>query len=178
MKTPPASDASAADLVVLSSKGGHECQRAATVTVSLNDLQEMQNHMRETIDQGLKDLQARQGKGGLPSLPPSAQVPTTPALYAAAAPADDPNAAAAIQQQMQSADESLKEVSTTVAQDNGTAPPAAEPAPIAIGQTQDQVKSALGAPARVANLGPKSIYYYDGTKVIFQNGKVSDIQHQ
>jgi hypothetical protein len=33
----------------------------------LTDLQEMQNHMRETIDQGLQDLQAKQGKGGLPA---------------------------------------------------------------------------------------------------------------
>jgi len=38
------------------------------------------------------------------------------------------------------------------------------------------VKSALGAPTRVANLGNKTIYYYNGMKVTFNNGKVSDVQ--
>jgi hypothetical protein len=28
----------------------------------------------------------------------------------------------------------------------------------------------------VANLGPKVIYYYNGMKVIFKDGKVSDVQ--
>ena len=56
----------------MASKGGNECQKSSTVTVQLTDLQEMQNSMRETIDQGLQDLQAKQGKGGLPPAPPSA----------------------------------------------------------------------------------------------------------
>ena len=46
-----------------------------TVSVTMADLQDMQNHMRETIDQGMGELQAKQGKGGLPALPPSANVP-------------------------------------------------------------------------------------------------------
>jgi outer membrane protein assembly factor BamE (lipoprotein component of BamABCDE complex) len=50
------------------------------------------------------------------------------------------------------------------------------PASIELGQTPDQVQAALGAPARVANLGSKVIYYYDGQKVIFKDGKVSDVQ--
>jgi len=47
---------------------------------------------------------------------------------------------------------------------------------VGLGQTPDQVRAALGQPARIANLGPKAIYYYDGMKVIFINGKVSDVQ--
>ena len=45
-----------------------------------------------------------------------------------------------------------------------------------MGQTTDQVLAKLGTPTRVANLGPNTIYYYDGMKVTFQGGKVSDVQ--
>jgi hypothetical protein len=45
-----------------------------------------------------------------------------------------------------------------------------------LGQTTGQVKAALGAPTRVANLGPKVIYYYSGMNVVFKDGKVSDVQ--
>ena len=55
----PPADATAANLVVLSSKGGKECHKGATVSVALTDLQDMQNHMRETIDPGMGDLQAK-----------------------------------------------------------------------------------------------------------------------
>jgi hypothetical protein len=34
----------------------------------------------------------------------------------------------------------------------------------------------LTPPARVANLGPKVIYYYSGMKVVFKNGVVSDVE--
>jgi hypothetical protein len=66
MREAPAADATSANLVVLSSKGNPECQISLTVQVQLTDLQEMQNHMRETIDQGLQDLQDKQGSGGCP----------------------------------------------------------------------------------------------------------------
>jgi outer membrane protein assembly factor BamE (lipoprotein component of BamABCDE complex) len=45
-----------------------------------------------------------------------------------------------------------------------------------MGQTKDQVQRALGAPTRVADLGAKTIYYYNGMKVTFKAGKVSDVQ--
>jgi hypothetical protein len=116
-KAPP-TDAKAVDLVVLSSKGGQECQKQAVVSVAFEDLQEMQNHMRETIDQGLQELQAKQGKGGLPAMPSSAQAPPAPALYASIAPPPDPNAAAEIQQQAQQADQAEKEVTAEATQPN------------------------------------------------------------
>ena len=48
---PPGPSATAASLVVLSSKGNRwSVRKSATVTVALADLQEMQNHMRETIE--------------------------------------------------------------------------------------------------------------------------------
>jgi hypothetical protein len=181
LQTPPPSDATAANLVVLSSKGAPECQISLTVQVQLTDLQEMQNHMRETIDQGLKDLQAKQGTGGLPAAPPSAQAPPATAQYAAVAPPPETNVAADIQQQDQQADQSEKEVTADAAQDGGAPAAAAAAAPAApvsveLGQTTGQVQASMGAPTRIANLGPKVIYYYNGMKVTFKDGKVSDVQ--
>ena len=109
LRSAPPTDAKIADLVVLSSKGGQECQKSATVSVSLEDLQEMQNHMRETIDQGLQELQAKQGHGGLPVAPPSAQAKPSESQYASIAPPPDPNVAAEIQQQSQQGDQAEKD---------------------------------------------------------------------
>ncbi len=197
MQTAPPSDATTANLVVLSSKGKPECQISLTVQVQLTDLQEMQNHMRETIDQGLKDLQDKQGKDGLPTAPASAQAQPVPAQYAAVAPPPETNLAADIQQQDQQGAQAEKDVTTEASQDSGNATPdttapapatpdsptsdaapttPAAPASVNVGQTTDQVQAALGAPSRVANLGPKVIYYYSGMKVVFKNGKVTDVQ--
>ncbi len=86
-QAPPA-DASFAYLKVLASKSG-SCTRGGIVVVSLADLQEMQNHMREIVDQGLAEL--RTGQGGLPAAPPAALRGEIQAPYAAAAPAPNPN---------------------------------------------------------------------------------------
>jgi hypothetical protein len=66
-----------------------ECERAAQVQIALSDLQEMQNHMRETIDQGMAGTSAGRSAATV-----------TPA-YAAAAPPPDANAAREIEQQQQ-----------------------------------------------------------------------------
>jgi len=183
LRTPPPSDATAANLVVLASKGGKECQSGGTVSVNLTDLQEMQNHLRETIDSGLKELQSKQGQGGLPPAPASAKAPPTQSPYAAVAPPPDPADATAIQQQSQQADAAEAEVTQAASQDGGggtpIAAPAATPAPsvtVALGQTTDQVTAILGKPMRTANLGPKVIYYYDEMKIVFKEGKVSDVE--
>jgi hypothetical protein len=185
LRTPPPPDATAADLVVMASKGGNECQKSSTVTVQLTDLQEMQNSMRETIDQGLQDLQAKQGKGGLPPAPPSAQAKPVEPEYAQIAPPPDPQDGADLQQQAQQADQAEKDVTAEAAQDTGApggaaavAPEVAPAAPasIQLGQTFDQVKAAMGTPTSVANLGTKVIYNYNGMKVIFKDGKVADVQ--
>jgi hypothetical protein len=55
-------------------------------------------------------------------------------------------------------------------------PPPAEPVSINIGQTIDQVVAALGQPVKKAKIGTKDIYYYKDLKVIFVNGKVTDVQ--
>jgi hypothetical protein len=175
LQTPPPADATAANLLVLASKGGQECAKSGTVTVQLTDLQEMQNQMRATIDQGLQDLQAKQGKNGLPPAPPSARAKPTEAEYAAIAPPPDPKDAADLQQQNQQADQAVQETADG-AQQPGSAASGGSPASVEQGQTIDQVRGALGAPARVANLGPKVIYYYNDMKVVFKNGVVSDVE--
>jgi len=122
LMSPPPPDAVAADLVVLASKGGNECGKTSTVTVQLTDLQEMQNHMREQIDQGLQELQNKQGQGGLPQAPPAAQGQPTPAAYADVAPPPDPNAGTEIQQQTQQADQAEADVSSQATQADNTPP--------------------------------------------------------
>ena len=167
----PAPDAITADLVVLSSKGGQECPRSDTVSVSLDDLQEMQNHMRANIDLGLQELQANQGRGGLPTAPYSGQA--SAAIYTASAPPPDQNAATWLQQEGQQADQAVNEVSADVSHQSGS--PAASPT-ISAGQSIGEVESILGQPTSKANLGNKIIYNYNGMKVIFMNGRVSDVQ--
>jgi hypothetical protein len=83
------SDGATVDAVVMASKGGVECERAAKVEIALNDVQEMQNHMRDTIDQGMADTNA--GKQ-------AAKI--TPAFAASPPPADS-SAASEIEQQQQ-----------------------------------------------------------------------------
>jgi hypothetical protein len=110
LASPPAPTDQAASLIVLSSKSHSECARTSTVTVALDDLQEMQNHMRETIDRGMEQLQQQQGKGGLPTPPPSATAAPTNVAFAQLAPPPDPNTANDINQQMLAANQSEQDV--------------------------------------------------------------------
>jgi len=177
----PPPGATAATAVVLCSKGGRECSKAAQVSVPFPDLQDMQNHMRETIDQGLGDLQSKQGQGGLPSAPPSAKGPPVQSAFVAAAPPADPNVAAELKQQTQEADLAEREVASAVppGPPGVSSPASAAPsAPVRIsqGQTIDEVTAALGQPKSVVKLGTKEIYVYQDMKVTFKGGKVSDVQ--
>jgi hypothetical protein len=171
LNSAPPADATAANLVVLASKGGNECPGSDTVSVSFDALQEMQNQMRATIDQGLQQLQADQGKNGLPVAPVSAQM--TPATYATIAPPADPNAANEIQQDNEQGGQAISQVSSDVSQQassSGSTPT------VTRGQTMSQVESIMGQPTNKADLGSKVIYNYNGMKVIFTGGVVSDVQ--
>ena len=169
-----AQDATAANLVVLASKGGRECSKGALVSVGFQDLQDMQNHMRETIGQGMQELQAKQGQGGLPAAPAAAKAAPTKTQLAADAPPPDQNVQAELQQENQEADQAEKESNEAAPAD--IPPPAAQPAEISVGQTEDQVKSALGNPNDIVNLGSKKIYVYKDMKITFKDGKVTDVQ--
>jgi hypothetical protein len=180
---PPADNQTDVNLVVLSAKGPQECQRSATVTVAVADLQEMQNHLRETIDQGLQELQAKQGQGGLPPAPASAKAPPTESAFAQIAPPPEPDGAADVNQQLTAADQADQEVaqagSPSGGVDSAVAPAPAPPAAtvnIALGQTIDEVTAALGPPITVIDLGVKKIYKYKDMKITFKAGKVSDVE--
>jgi hypothetical protein len=173
----PPPDAVQANAIVLASKGGKECAPAATVTVALTDLQEMQNHMRETIDQGMAELQAKQGHGGLPAAPAADRGAPADAGFAAGAPPPDATAGAQITAQASAADQAESEdANAALAAGAGGAGPAGPPPTIALGQTADQVTAAMGQPTRIVDLGAKKIYAYPDMKVTFMNGKVSDVQ--
>jgi hypothetical protein len=73
--------------VVLSGKGGVECAQSAKVDIAVSDLQEMQNHMRATIDQGLANT------------PRGATEPTVTPAFAGAAPPPDADAKSEIEKQ-------------------------------------------------------------------------------
>jgi hypothetical protein len=177
VQAPPPPDAVQANAIVLASKGGNECARSATVSVALTDLQEMQNHMRQTIDQGMAQLQAKQGTGGLPPAPPNDRGPPVDAGFATGAPPPDANAQAEITAQAGAADQAEREdASAAVAAGAGGAAPSGPPPTIALGQTTDQVISAIGQPTRIVDLGAKKIYTYPDMKITFMNGQVSDVQ--
>jgi hypothetical protein len=172
LTAPPGPADTTANVTVLSSKGGAECPRSGVVAIGLDELQDMNNHMREMVDQGMGELQAKQGKGGLPAAPPSAQAPPATALVAENAPPPDPGGQAELTQQA---------VGGPAAADAApvAAAPAAVPAAtvsIAPGQSPDQVKAALGEPTRVVNLGAKTMFFYKDMKITFNNGKVTNIE--
>lgn len=181
---PPPPNATTATLVVMGSKGGVECRKGSAVQIALADLQAMQNYMRETVDAGLADLQAH--KGGLPTPPPSALAPATPAAFSVGAPPPDQTVDTQITQQFQ---QGTQEELAMLSQP--AAPPAAIPAPsapkavparsgppatVSLGQTTDQVVAAYGQPKNIVDLGPKKIYVYQDIKVTLNNGKVIDIE--
>jgi hypothetical protein len=108
----PLPAATTADATILSSKGATECAASAMVMVSLTDLQEMQNHVRETLDDGLAQLQSQQGQAGLPAAPAGAAGDPMPATFTAGAPAPDAMAQAEIAQQSQAADQAEADVAS------------------------------------------------------------------
>jgi hypothetical protein len=61
-------------------------------------------------------------------------------------------------------------------QQQGGAAPAQGPKTISLGQTKEEVVAILGEPKKIVNLGAKEMYYYPDMKVIFTDGKVTDVQ--
>jgi hypothetical protein len=187
LSAPPPEDSTDAKLLVLSSKGAKECAKSATVTVAVTDLQEMQNHLRETIDQGLGELKDKQGTGGLPAAPPSAKAPPVQTAFAQNAPPEEKDGEQAVNQQLSEADQAEKQTTAEAAQDSGdtttaqasapaAVPTQAAPVSIEVGQTVDQVTESLGQPLTIIDLGTKKIYKYKDMKITFKGGKVSDVE--
>lgn len=177
LSTPPAPDATSAFLQVLASKNP-SCAKGGMVSVGFEDLQEMQNHMRATIDRGLQDLQSHQG--GLPVPPANAAAPPVQASFAPIAPPPDENASSELQRQAQEADAADKQVLNEVNQADGSGAASGSsstpPDEISLGQTMSEVEAILGKPKQIVNLGAKKMYVYQNMKITFVNGKVSDVQ--
>jgi hypothetical protein len=170
----PPPNATFANVVVLASRD-MDVPRGSTVSVSLLDLQEMQNRMRANIDQGLGDLQTHQGQDGLPPLPPQTMGASDAAYASAVQP--DANAAGELSQVAQEANASGQSVLSQNPQpDPGQAPQPAPGQSISLGMSQAQVRAILGNPKQTANLGAKRIEIYQDFKVTYINGSVTDIQ--
>ena len=167
----PPANSPTADAIVLASKP-QECSKGAVVSVQISDLQEMQNHMRETLDRGLGDLQSGGGQAGLPAPPPNS-TGTTDAPFANQV-QPDTNVANELTQVAQEADQSEQTVinqSANVASGTGAAP-----VTISLGQTIDQVIAIQGQPQKIVDLGNKKIYVYADIKITFIDGRVADVQ--
>jgi hypothetical protein len=100
LDSPPPEGSATADLRVASSHR-LDCPAGGEVTVSLLDLQEMQNSLRAQVDAGLGVLHASQGQGGLPPAPASSMGSTQPSPLGV--PAADPNVGALLDAQQQEA---------------------------------------------------------------------------
>jgi hypothetical protein len=172
----PAGDADTVSAAILASKGNKECPANSSVTIALTDLQDMHNHMRESIDDGLSELQKKQGTGGLPAAPAGATAAPVPASFAKHAPPPEANAASEVAQQAKEADAAEQDVAREVAAAPAAAPTAGGSVNISVGQSVDSVTAALGSPLRIIDLGAKKIYSYKDMKIIFINGKVNDVQ--
>jgi hypothetical protein len=172
-----------ANLVVLASKG-QDCQRGATVVIGVAELQDMQNHMRETLDQGLADLQKKQGQNGIPAAPAAAKAPPVQTAFAAIAPPPDPNVATELSSQTKEADQAEQEALQAAPAGGPSAGPNPEPVapapaaknPLTVGQSPDEVIGILGQPLNIVDMGAKKIYVFKDLKVTFTNGKASAFQ--
>ena len=71
LTTPPSDDNPLSVLRVAASRGA-DCPAGAKVSLSAQDLADMQNNLRAQMDAGLEAMHAGQGQRGLPSAPPSA----------------------------------------------------------------------------------------------------------
>ena len=163
----PSPTAEWADVWVMASRNA-ACPKGTALSIRIADLQEMQNHMQATVDQGLAQLQEGSGKEGLPPLPADA-AGSTASPFASALQAD-PQAAAELATAAKEANAAEQAV---IAQG-----PADGPAPgtVTLGMTPAEVEAILGRPKNTVDLGAKKIHVYGALKVTFLNGRVSDVQ--
>jgi hypothetical protein len=111
LMTPAASDSGLVELRVASSKRT-DCPAGVLVSVSLTDLQEMQNNFQAQIEAGLGTLRNNQGRNGLPSAPPDAvAAPPRPAVTGLA-PVSAADSSAALDQQREQADQAEKQAAS------------------------------------------------------------------
>jgi hypothetical protein len=164
----PALGSEWAEVKILASRGS-SCPKGSFVSVRTMDLQEMQNHMQASVDQGMAKLQADQGKNGIPALPAQA-MGTVKASYT-----DDIKPDADAQIELSSAVKEANRSEQDIINQGGPEPAGAG-GTISLGMTIAEVESALGRPKNTVDLGAKTIYVYKDLKITFLKGKVSDVQ--
>jgi uncharacterized protein (DUF1778 family) len=105
----PAADGSTAVQLRVESSKRTDCPSGVLVSVSLQDLQDMQNNFQAEVESGLGTLQASQGHNGLPAAPAeSIAAPPRPSLFDM--PVSKDNLAALLDQQAHDANRAELEV--------------------------------------------------------------------
>jgi chemotaxis protein histidine kinase CheA len=102
--SPAASDASFVQLRVASSRR-MDCPAGILVTVSLPDLQDMQNNFQARVEAGLGMLRNDQGRGGLPAAPPDTVADSPRPAVEGLAPVSAAESSAVLDQLRQEADQ-------------------------------------------------------------------------
>jgi hypothetical protein len=97
-------------VVIRSSQKG-DCAAGTRVAVSAADLQDMSNHMREKVDDGVGELAKDEGQNGVPTAPPA-----KPVQVAEAQSTPDLDAQHELQQQQHTADAAQRNVQKSVSQ--------------------------------------------------------------
>jgi len=91
-----------------------ECAAGETVAVKVDDLQEMQNHFAEQLNNGLGELAKKQGTGGIPKAPDTSTVASD-----IPAPEPDKTAEKTLQEQQEAADQAEAQVKQEAASGGG-----------------------------------------------------------
>jgi hypothetical protein len=142
--------------------------------------QPMQNGIRATVDQGMRELKTKQGKDPIPPAPASGMASTSPSAFTQDAPRPEVNGATEVNAQLKFVDQvDLDAIQTTPIGSLATFAASTEPIRtihVAIGQAIGQVAAALGQTPKFIELGTKKIYVYKDMQVVFRAGKVSDEQ--
>jgi hypothetical protein len=154
-----------AEVQVLASRGS-ACPAGSYVVVRTTDLQEMQNHMQATIDQGLDKMQSGQGVAGLPA-PPAQVRGAVNADFAAEVHADSA-ALNDLDAAVREADQSEQGLGTA-----SVPPPPTQS--VTLGMATYEVEAILGPPKNRVDVGSRKIYLYPNLKVTFTAGRVSDV---
>jgi hypothetical protein len=169
-------NAASADVVVLSSRGT-DCAKGSRVSVPLQDLQEMYNAMMATVDRGLGEMQAKQGRDGIPALPPGS-TGTIDSPYAVEAQPDEnvsDQLNGAIQETERAERETIDQAAPASTKMTFSTTGPVRPA-LAPGLSMDEAKAIQGEPLRIVEVGNRKVYVYKDLKITFTNGRLTDIE--
>jgi hypothetical protein len=169
-----------------------DCRSGSVITLPIDQLQEMQNHMAENLNQGLQEMQRQQGQNGMPALAPNL-VGSSQAPFAAELPPPEANVADELKRQAQEADSAVNQV--TEEANRAWAPPVAQPQPqqpqqivqrpatrqtitIVKNMPMQDVINLLGNPGNSFDMGKQKIFIYTNPnmKITFKNGKVDKVE--